>query len=207
MKLAITAQILLLMLLLSVLTPVCLAQQTAAAGNSNGAEQTNQSNTVTSENDRLPFMKSEQAARAEEPGTGTLLFKTLGAMLLVVGLIFFGAWGLKKFGFGVLKPNAAAQDAPDLAILSTVSLGSGRTISTIQFGERVLLVGSTANAFTLLADETAPERISADQALSSSSSSPRSVADLLDEENDSFEDEFERAVNKFNFPENKGGRI
>ena len=212
MKPELPAKILFLLLALSMaLTPICSAQQTSPSGEQQQQQQqqpSSQINDITSENDRLPFMKSEQsAARSEEPGTGTLLAKTLGAMLLVVGLLFFGAWGMKKFGFGVLKPNASGLDVPDLAILSSVSVGTGRTISAIRFGERVLLVGSTASQFTLLAaDETAPEKISADNA-GGSLHHPRSVADLLGEENASFESELELAQSKFTFPQDKGGRI
>ena len=106
-------------------------------------------------------------------------------MLLIVGLIFFGAWGLKKLGFGNSKAKSV-EDAPDLDdSYHSVSLGSGRTISTVRFGERILLVGSTAQSFTLLADESDKE--------TSGNSKPRSVAEMLAEENDSFEDEFARA--------------
>jgi flagellar biogenesis protein FliO len=143
-----------------------------------------QQNDVTAENDRLSFMQPEQGAAPQEPTSGGLLIKTLGSMLLIVGLIFFGAWGAKKLGFGGAKGNPLA-DAPDLAILSSVSLGNSRTISTVRFGDRVLVIGSTPQSFTLLAEETAVEKISIKNS--------RSVAEMLAEENLSFDDEFERA--------------
>lgn len=203
MRLKISAKILLLMLCLLIFAPLCQAQ-TADAPPPN-------QNNITKENDRLPFMKSEQTAQTEEPSTGGLLFKTLGAMLLIVGLIFFGAWGLKKFGFGALKSNHAHENAPDLAVISSVSLGSGRTISTVQFGERVLLVGSTAQTFTLLADESGEASFSNDNLRNSPRQSPRSVAEMLDETESSFADELESAQNKFDFSKKvsgeNGGRI
>lgn len=143
-----------------------------------------QQNEVTAENDHLPFMQQEQGAAPQEPTSGGLLIKTLGSMLLIVGLIFFGAWGAKKLGFGGAKAQSLA-DAPDLAILSSVSLGNSRTISTVRFGDRVLVIGSTPQSFTLLAEEAAVEKISLGNS--------RSVAEMLAEENLSFEDEFERA--------------
>jgi flagellar biogenesis protein FliO len=143
-----------------------------------------QQNEVTGENDHLPFMQTEQGAAPQEPTSGGLLIKTLGSMLLIVGLIFFGAWGAKKLGFGGAKAHALA-DAPDLAILSSVSLGNSRTISTVRFGRRVLVIGSTPQSFTLLAEEAAVEKISIENS--------RSVAEMLAEENLSFDDEFERA--------------
>ena len=192
MKSAIALKISLLLLALFSLSQISAAQPDQAS------QQPNQSIEITKETDRLPFMKSEHSSASQEPSTGGLLVKTFGAMLLIVGLIFFGAWGLKKFGFGVFKPNAK-DDAPDLTILSSVSLGSGRTISTVRFGERVLLVGSTAQTFTLLADETVSEQISP--------TVPRSVADLLGEEDASFEAELELAQNNFAFLKEKGGQI
>lgn len=147
--------------------PICLAQ--AAAGDETAAQTT----TVLSEDERLPFMQPEGPTLNNEPGSGGMMVRTIGAMILIVGLIFFGAWGLRKMGFGNLK-NGAAADVPDLTILSSVSLGSGRTISTVRFGERVLLVGSTAQSFTLLADQSENEKLSRAE--------PRSVAEMLAEE-------------------------
>lgn len=163
---------------------------------------------VMGENDPLPFMREQQeqaAAETNQPGTGSLLFKATGAMLLIVGLLFFGAWGLKKAGFDRLKPKDAA-GALDLAVLSTVSMGSGRTISAVRFGERILLVGSTAQTFTLLADEAATDSLP--------SPISRSVADLLGEEKGSsrkekisFGNEFEQAENRLEVWENNGGML
>jgi flagellar biosynthetic protein FliO len=141
-----------------------------------------QNTEVLGENERLPFMQTEQSSEVREPSSSGLLLKTLGSMLLIVGLIFFAAWGAKKLGFGGSKSNS---DDQDLAILSSVSLGNGRTISTVRFGERVLVVGSTPQSFTLLAEETCGEK--------SHLRTSRSVAEMLAEENDSFNDKFEQA--------------
>ncbi len=154
---------------------------------------------VMSENDALPFMRNQPAAETNSPETGSLLFKTLGAMLLIVGLLFFGAWGLKKAGFDRFRQKELP-GMIDLAVLSTVSMGSGRTISAVRFGERVLLVGSTAQNFTLLADESAKDSLSAQTS--------RSVADLLGEEkNHLFGNEFEQARNRLDGWENTGGKL
>lgn len=150
------------------------------------------------ENDSLPFMQNQTAAENNQPGTGNLLIKTVGAMLLIVGLMFFGAWGLKKVGFDRFKPKDAA-GAIDLTVVSTVSMGSGRTISAVRFGERVLLVGSTAQTFTLLADEPAQN-----EPLSPAS---RSVADLLGEQRESFGNEFQQAQQRLGDWEDQGERF
>lgn len=167
------------------------------SGGESGENSKNNTETMT-ENDRLPFMQNQQAAQVEEPSSGGLLFKTLGAMMLIVGLLFFGAWGLKKAGFGALKAKDSI-DAPDLAVVSSISVGGGRTISAVRFGERVLLVGSTAQSFTLLAEED-KKNISA----VNSAAKSRSVADLLAEEEKSFGFEMENALNRLETRENKG---
>lgn len=168
------------------------------------------------EGERLTFMQKDEAVERSQPESGSLLLKTLGAMCLIVGLIFFGAWGLKKLGFaGVIAAGSAKQNAPELQILSSVAPKNGQTISVVKFGERILVVGSTAQTFTLLAEETlAPEDSAADRAGEESGEfqalpvTPRSVAELLAEEEEiSFENELEKAENKMTFPKIFGGQI
>lgn len=122
-----------------------------------------------SETDRLPFMQDEQSpASADAPGSFGLLMRTVGALLLIVGLIFGAGWGLRRFGgtrFGAAQP-----DAPPLAVLSTVSLGERRSLAVVKFGERTLLLGSTAQAITLIAEEEAEDH---------AASAVRSVASML----------------------------
>lgn len=152
---------------------------------------------IMSEDDRLPFMQTEQNPK-EEASTIGIMAKTFGAMILIVGLIFVGAWGLKKFGFAQNRSNLLS-DAPEFSVLSTISLGNGRTISTIKFGEKVLLVGSTAQSFTLLAQLKENQKISPEN--------PRSVAEMLAEENYDFAKEFEQAENRLRLMDNEGAKI
>ena len=162
------------------------AQETATQNQVQNQTEQRQSAETFGENDRLPFMQTTDSPANNEPSSGGLLIKTLGAMFLIVGLIFFGAWGLKKLGFGNFK-TAAAEDAPDLTILTSISLGSGRTISTVRFGDRTLLVGSTAQSFTLLAEDAENEFLS-------ETDKPRSVAEMLAAESEiSFADELAEA--------------
>lgn len=122
------------------------------------------------EDDRLPFMaERDAAANRSEPSTSGLLVRALGAMALIVGLIFGAGWTLKKFG--LLQTSKTSEDSPDLTVMSSVSLGTNRTLSIVKFGERTLLVGSTAQSFTLLAEDGAQNQNFAAQ--------PRSVAELL----------------------------
>lgn len=173
----------LLIILLScmLLAPTCLADVPADPGVPQA--------TTAADDDRLPFMQQEQAQDYKEPGSGSLVLKTLGSLLLIVGLIFAGAWATKKLGFGGFKSGDASGKV-DLAMVSSISLGSGRTIATVQFGSRLLLVGSTAHSFTLLAEETSDDEV----VLHSS----RSVAEMLAEETASFDSEFELAQTNLN---------
>ncbi len=151
---------------------------------------------VMSENDSLPFMQNRESAETSQPGTGSLLLKTIGAMLLIVGLLFFGAWGLKKAGFDRFGKQNADGGTIDLAVISSVSTGNGQTISAVRFGERILLVGSTAQNFTLLADEDVKDVPNI--------KTSRSVADLLGEEKSTFGNEFELAQNRLDVWEEQG---
>lgn len=180
MKLKLFPTILILLLVLSGFISNGFAQETANQPNVQNAE-------IMGENDRLPFMQNDQTAANPEPTSGSMLFKTFGSMFLIVGLLFFGAWGVKKYGlFGV--KTVVADDAPNLKIMSSVTVANGQTVSAIRFGERILLVGSTAQSFTLLAEEFEEENVVENQ--------PKSVSDLLAEENASFGKELKTAQNR-----------
>jgi flagellar biosynthetic protein FliO len=122
-------------------------------------------------NDRLPFMMAdERDSREQPPSAAGLLLRTLGALLLIVGLIVAAAWGMKRFGGA--RFGTPQEDAPPLAVLNSLSLGDRRSLTIVRFGERTLLLGSTAHAVTLLAeaetDDFTPRA--------------RSVADILNDE-------------------------
>jgi flagellar biogenesis protein FliO len=181
---------LLVVLLFTVFTTsICFAQ--IAGDSSTPASE------VIGENDRISFMQHEQNSSAQEPGGGTLLYKTLGAMILIVGLIFGGAWGARKLGFGHRSDAASAN--LELSTISSLSLGNGRIISAVQFGSRVLLVGSTAQSFTLLAEESDNETANIPRS--------RSVAEMLAEESGSFGNEFAMAQQNLGRWENEKDSI
>jgi flagellar biosynthetic protein FliO len=123
-------------------------------------------------NDRLPFMaQTELDTKEAAPSVAGLLLRTVGALLLIVGLIVAVAWGMKRFAgarFGSPK-----EDAPQLALLNSLSLGDRRSLAVIRFGSRTLLIGSTSQNLTLLAE---------DEIEDFSTATPRSVADFLNDE-------------------------
>ena len=126
--------------------------------------------TQSAAEDRLPFMTNNQPDNAEQaPSAAGLLVRTLGALVLILGLIVAVAWGLKRFAGG--RFGSPGEDAPQLAVLNSLSLGAKRSLAIVRFGERTLLLGSTPQAITLLAEENAadiPVHV-------------RSVADILDD--------------------------
>jgi flagellar biogenesis protein FliO len=182
MKIRLIFPILLALALLTALPSLCPAQEQKPAPAPQASVE------PLGENDPILFMRSEQTAATEEPSSVGLLLKTFGAMAFIVGLIFVGAWGAKKLGYGNKK--TASADGAQLSVITSVSLGNGRTVSTIQFGPRVLLVGSTPQSFTLLAEEDGsdiPEQ-----------PVPRSVGELLAEDRPAFRSELNQAESRLN---------
>src|SRR4051812_9171674 len=48
--------------------------------------------------DSLPFMKDSESVNQQAPSAGGMLLRTLGALLLIVGIVIAGAWAMKRFG-------------------------------------------------------------------------------------------------------------
>ncbi|HKX32648.1 MAG TPA: flagellar biosynthetic protein FliO [Blastocatellia bacterium] len=141
--------------------------------------------------ERIPFMaRPKTEIGVEAPSAAGLLARTLGALLLIVGLIVAAAWILRRFGGA--KFGRPPEGVPELAVLATVPLGDRRSLAAVRFGDRLLLIGMTAQAITLLAST---ERRAARTAPPS-----RSVADLLMEaqkgQAPSFEESLAEAVRR-----------
>lgn len=148
------------------------------------------------ENETLPFMQTETSTVSSEPSAAGLLMKTLGSMALIIGLIFVGAWAAKKMGYGSAKAGSLIE-GPELSVMNSVSLGNGRSVATIRFGTRLLLVGSTQQAFTLLAEQS--DESFEDRA------APRSVAEMLADDNISFDEEIRKASSQLSIFSQTGG--
>ena len=189
MKLFLTAKIFFVLLISLSFAQINFAQEPSAEKSAQ-----NQTEQAQEDGDRLPFMQNRTEKKYEPPGTGSLLLKTLGAMILIVGLIFAGAWVLKKLGYGGIK-SIDSEDIPALAILSKVSTGNGQTLSIVKFGERTLLIGSTQNSFDLLAEENETRQ------------NPRSVAEMLADEEISFKQQLENAQENMAISNVSGGQI
>jgi flagellar biosynthetic protein FliO len=145
--------------------------------------------------EQLPFMTERNRERetigAEAPSVAGLLMRTLGALLLIVGLIGAATWGLRKFGGARFAQTTT--DAPALEVLSTVSLGERRSLSVVRFGDATLLVGSSPQNITLLASHKTHGR---EPEAENKIPARVSVADLLEREetNADFAQELARAT-------------
>lgn len=131
--------------------------------------------------DRLTFMDDlGERESAERPGTAGLLFRTLGALFLIVGLLLAAGWALRRYGGA--RFGASRADAPELSILSTVALGDKRSLAVVRFGDKTLLIGSTAQGITLLDSDAAEAASEGDEG--DDPPPVRSVADLLRDDGD-----------------------
>lgn len=138
--------------------------------------------------ERLPFRLNDRGEMAAEaPSAGGLLLRTFGALLFIVGLIAAAGWGLRYFG--IINFGKQQSEAAGLQVLDTVALGERRSLTIIKFGERLLLVGSTPQGLSLLAEQAdEPER------QANTMPTVRTVTDLLDTDYvPQFEQELARA--------------
>lgn len=78
------------------------------------------------------------------PKTGDYLSEILLSLVLVLGIIFFSAWLLRRFGKypGVANGN--------LRVLGALSVGQRERILLLQVGEEQVLVGVTSSRITTL---------------------------------------------------------
>lgn len=160
-----------LLLILAVTASTVRSQETKTSAPATSAPETTETAPPMTENDRIPFLANQNTATASpDQSNGSLIVKMIGSLAVVIGLLFGGVWAVKRFAPGIL-PRTAAVDA-QLALVESITIGPGRTIATVRFGERLLLVGATAQSMILLAEDDAPRPMT------------RSVAELLDAEND-----------------------
>lgn len=99
------------------------------------------------EDDTIPFMKREAERGKLASGEGFALGRALGALLLVLGLLAFGVFLVKRFG-----PNRAPTHgaAVAVAVLKSVPLGDRRALLVVHFAGKNLLLGSTPHGISLL---------------------------------------------------------
>lgn len=92
----------------------------------------------------LPILAAEPAGAMSGADVGAQLGRLLGGLLLVVGLIFLLAWGLRRVQGLTPRGNQAIQ------VLSTQALGTRERLVLVQVGDEQVLLGLTAGRITPL---------------------------------------------------------
>ena len=86
----------------------------------------------------------------------SLTFDLVIKLGLVIGLIYLTMWALRRFMSGA----RASRSAPGrLSVLDTTLLAPNRAVYLVEVADRVLVLGSTANALNTLAEITEPNAI------------------------------------------------
>jgi flagellar biosynthetic protein FliO len=111
-----------------------------------------------------------RASESNNASAAGMLVRTLGALLLIIGIIFAVGWTLKRFGGA--RFNSSTEARAKLETLSTVSLGDKQTLALVRVGAQTILVGATPHSITFLANYSETNETPA----------PRTVADLLEED-------------------------
>jgi flagellar biosynthetic protein FliO len=155
-------------------SPSSTSSSAPAAQITNAPTQPSPADPPPADDERLAFLDEGRVGESNEsaPGALGLMARTLGALCLIVGLIFAASWGLRRFGGA--RFGQTGEHASQLSVLSSVSLGDKRSLAVVRFGGRVLLIGSTGQAITLLAEDE-DEGEARDEAAPPA----RSVAELL----------------------------
>ena len=76
------------------------------------------------------------------------LFKYVGSLLLIIGLIFIVFFFLKKTPLSRFKIISSDK----IKLLTQISLGPKRMLVVVQFLDKILLIGITENNMTLLGE-------------------------------------------------------
>ena len=115
--------------------------------------------TGRSEPSITPRRETAFADRASTPtGGSSSPWKMLGALMLAVGGIFGVAKLLKSLGVG---PYGPARQLPNSVceVLGVTMLPQRQTLYLLRMGQRVMLLGSTSESLTVLAEITEPDEV------------------------------------------------
>lgn len=93
--------------------------------------------------------ESDFGKSAEDFGTGKLLFRTMISVVLVVALGATAIYLSKKFG-----SKLSNLPGREIQVIETAHLGPRKMVHLIKIGDRRLLVGSTNENISMLADVT-----------------------------------------------------
>lgn len=90
--------------------------------------------------------------------TGHTVLITLGYLCLLLGIIFFAYWLMKKLGFHGMGVHAG-KNAPQL--MSRLMLGNRQSVAVVRYREKDMVIGVTENNINLIrefeAEDSEPE--------------------------------------------------
>lgn len=81
--------------------------------------------------------------------------RTLGAMAIVVGLIFAARWALKRWS----PAKAAAKKSGPITVIAETSVGPRQQILLVRMGRRLVLVGNGPAGMSPLAEVTNADEV------------------------------------------------
>lgn len=110
------------------------------------------------------------STKESEPSVGASLMRVVGALVFVVAIAVISLYALKHFTSG-----KAVRKSPrrSIKVIETTGLGPNRALHVVQAGGKYLLIGSTPNGISLVAE------LSASEAEDSDSEKPSDFAGFL----------------------------
>ncbi len=132
-------------------------QAPPAISSNPGASQLADSTTSTA-----AAQQSVERGEASEPQSGFSFLKVVGGLGLVLSLIVFATFGIRKLAPQYFTKKAAERS---LKLIETLPMGERRSIVVIEIDEKRLLIGNTPNQITLLASLGEDTSFLADQEL------------------------------------------
>lgn len=132
-----------------------------------------QENTAIS-NDSLPFMKEDPQNPTEQITGFGLFVRTIGALLIILGLLVSGTWLMRRSSAIGLNVST---DESSLTVISTKNIGEKQSLSVVKFGNKTLLLGTTTQSINVLAMEDSI----ANEKFVDTTENTLSVKDLLSE--------------------------
>jgi len=104
---------------------------------------------------------AQVAQRAQEESIGIILLRIVGSLALVLVIVAFAAWGVRKSGIFGKGIAAATVQTPSMSVLEALATGQGGAILLLRCEKQVFIVGQTPTAYTLLRelDEIAAQKI------------------------------------------------
>lgn len=106
--------------------------------------------------------------------TGSTVLVTLGYLCLLLGVIFFAYWLMKRLGLGVMGVRSF-RGGPQL--VSRLMLGNRQSVAVVRYRDKDILLGVTEENITLLKEFDADDEAEAPKQKSFASMMKRSTDD------------------------------